>query len=153
MTTYKILRAQVIPLQGGDLLLPNTAVAEVVRFESLEPLETEIAWVYGMIDWRGLKLPLLSMESLLDMDSSPPSQNSRVVVFNGLNKKDGIPFFAIISDGNPHLIKMDEQAMDDELTASHESQYIHHTHPIKGKTVLIPDLLAITAKIKESQLV
>ena len=42
-----------IPLRDRQLLLPNSAVAEVVPFSHLLMSDMDVNWVLGKLDWRG----------------------------------------------------------------------------------------------------
>jgi len=150
MNNQYVLRAQLIPLNGATLLLPNTAVAEVVHFNDVEATPSTPSWVYGMINWRGLSLPLLSMEGLLEMDVLPLNKEKRIIVLNSLDNNQDMPFIAIVSDGNPHLIKLHEDTMGDELMEEHSSHYIHTVSVYRDRRVLVPDLNAIKESLQDS---
>lgn len=150
MNNQYTLRAQLIPLGGTTLLLPNTAVAEVVHFDEVETTPSAPSWLYGIINWRGLSLPLLSVEGLLEMEVPPLKKEQRVIILNSLDNSPEMPFFAILSNGNPHLTRLLEDAMDDSLAEEHSSHYIHMAYTLGDKHVLIPDLSAVKESIQES---
>lgn len=58
----EVLTALLIPLADRQLLLPNTAVAELIAYRSPITSDGMPDWFLGQIAWRDLSLPLLSFE-------------------------------------------------------------------------------------------
>ncbi len=145
-----MLRAQLITLPHNTLLLPNTVVAEISHIGQVEKVPAMPEWIYGLIEWRGLSLPLVNVDGLLGQPIEALNDTWRLAVLNTLSNNPEMPFIAIASDSNPHLIKLLEEALDDELTEMHESHYIHAQYPLGKKTVLFPDINAIEESIQEA---
>ncbi len=143
MSNQHILRAQLIYLSRSTLLLPNMAVAEVTRFDGLEPLASAPLWVHGLIQWRGLSLPLIDIDALITGDNAVLNKNPRIVVLNSISDDSEIAFVAVAAAGNPHLMKLLENVIDNELAEEHSSRYIHAQYPLGKKNVLVPNLRAI----------
>ncbi len=143
MSNQHILRAQLIYLNRSTLLLPNMAVAEVTRFDGLEPLSAAPLWVHGLIQWRGLSLPLIDVDALINGDNAVLNKNPRIVVLNSLSGHREISFIAIATAGNPHLMKLLEDVVDNALAEEHSSRYIHAQYPLGKKNVWVPNLHAI----------
>ncbi len=150
MSDQHLLRAQLISLNQSILLLPNIAVAEVTRFNGVEPLPSAPPWIHGLIEWRGLTLPLLDIDALLTDQTAVLSKNQRIVVLNSISGNSEISFIAIAAAGNPHLMKLVEEAMDDGLAEKHDSPYIHTQYAIGKKNALVPDLHAIEEHLCET---
>lgn len=150
MSDQHMLRGQLIPLNQSTLLLPNIAIAEVSRFSGVEPLPSVPPWIHGLIEWRGLTLPLLNIDALLTDRTAVIVENQRIVVLNSISSNTKISFIAIAAAGNPHLMKLVEEALDDGLTEEHSSPYIHAQYPIGKKNVLVPDLNAIEEHLCET---
>jgi len=61
--TPNVVRCLLIPISGGQLLLPNSVVAEVFPYNEPERVaENQPNWLLGLIDWRNQRIPLLSIE-------------------------------------------------------------------------------------------
>ena len=150
MSNDHTLRAQIIPYGQLNLLLPNSAVAEVTRLvNEVIPHPTAPKWVYGVVEWRGLSLPLVSVEGLLDMSITPIDQIQRLVVLNCIGPNSRTPFIATAATNNPHLLKLQQEMLEDEQLSEHDSRYVHYSYPIEQTTVLIPDLLAIEESLQQ----
>ncbi len=150
MSDQHMLRGQLIPLNQSTLLLPNTAIAEVSRFSGVEPLPSVPPWIHGLIEWRGLTLPLLNIDALLTDRAAVIVENQRIVVLNSISSNTETSFIAIAAAGNPHLMKLVEEALDDGLAEEHSSPYIHAQYPIGKKNALVPDLNAIEEHLCET---
>lgn len=106
------LASLLLPIQGGTLLLPNEAVAEVISHAEVNPIAGAPAWMQGTIDWRGLALPLVSYERLNGMPARAENAVLRVAVINGIGGDQRLPFFGLITSGIPRPIRLQK----DELT-------------------------------------
>jgi len=150
MSNTDTLRAQVIPFGQVKLLLPNSAVAEVTRLTSeVDAGASECEWLYGMIEWRGLTLPLISIEGLLGLPITPIEQAPRLIVLNTLSPDSNNAFIATAATNNPHLIKLQQEAIDEALQGEHDSHYIYCDYSLEGEKVLVPDLLAIEESLEK----
>ena len=63
--TDKEIRSILAPLTDGYILLPNSAVGEILNFTSPEPFKQGPAWLLGEIAWRGWQVPVINYERLL----------------------------------------------------------------------------------------
>ena len=60
--TDKEIRSILAPLTDGYILLPNSAVGEILNFTSPEPFKQGPAWLLGEIAWRGWQVPVINYE-------------------------------------------------------------------------------------------
>lgn len=100
------LSSLLLPLQGGSLLLPNEAVAEVISHVEVTPIAGAPTWMRGTIDWRGLALPLVSYETLNGMPTRGERTILRVSVLNGIGGDDRLPFFGLMTAGIPRPMRL-----------------------------------------------
>ena len=56
------IHSQMLALSGDPLVLPNTAVAEIINYVEPTPVKDAPDWLLGTLDWRGYRIPLLSLE-------------------------------------------------------------------------------------------
>ena len=52
-----VIHSQLNATQHRNLLLPNTAIAEIVRYAALQPVDNAPEWLLGTMRWRGLRIP------------------------------------------------------------------------------------------------
>ncbi len=133
------VRSLLIPVQGGTLLLPNVAVAEVVDYQAPQAVEGGPPWLLGFIHWRGLDVPLISFE-VVRGDSNPEvDPHARVAVVNSV-KGGEVAFYALLTAGIPRLVRVgDEDVMPGEaavLPVPGEAARVL----VNGAPAVIPDL-------------
>ena len=78
------LRCLLIAVQGGQVILPNSLVVEVLPFAT--PLQIEAAphWVVGAMLWRNLTTPLVSLGRLIFRVAPEADLNSRIIFINAV---------------------------------------------------------------------
>jgi len=138
------LNALLLPLAGRTLLLPSAAVAEVIRYPG-KPKAVDNAqdWLLGLIDWRGLALPLLSFEALAG--SSLPPQSGPMAVLNLTDERATVKFCALLLQGFPRPLQVDEQLpRNDEPLSPLELCAVSLAN---GKTGKIPNLPALEQQL------
>ena len=76
------LRCLLVALQGGQILLPNSLVVEVLPFATPLRIETAPHWVVGAMLWRNLTTPLISLGRLIFRVAPEADLNSRIIIFD-----------------------------------------------------------------------
>ncbi|MEW5754873.1 MAG: chemotaxis protein CheW [Pseudomonadota bacterium] len=141
------VQTQLIPLSEETIILPNTAVAEVISYLEPAPLSGMPEWFLGTIDWRGRTVPIISWELLNGQPRTTPTRESRIVIFNTLDKKSALPFYGIVAQGIPHLQRMSEG----ELSFCDENEphdALCRRVLFREQIISIPDLLKLQSMIE-----
>ncbi len=147
------VRGVLLPLQEGQLLLPNAAVCEVVSYRVPDTTENGMPdWLLGLFSWRNHRIPLISFESLLQRDAGEVGHRARVAICNTLNGDEAQPYIGILLRSAPHLVRVTEEAIapfagDEELSEVVASRVI-----VNGVDALIPDLDALELMLSDVQL-
>jgi len=121
-----------------SLLLPNTAVAELINFVLPEG-ESDTSWYMGEIHWRGMFVPVINLENdqsiLNDVD-----KNMRIAILNTTNGNPEQPFVGIVVKGLPKLqhVVEEEMAFDEEHEA--DPLNICDFYKISDESVRIPKI-------------
>ena len=100
------IHSLLIPLQWQTLLLPNAAVAEIIPYGEVRAVGDAPDWYLGLMSWRNVELPLISIDQLLQRESTIPGPQTRIVVLNALGGRSKMLFYAIVSHGIPHLVQV-----------------------------------------------
>lgn len=106
-----VVRTQLIPLADMNLLLPNTCIAEVIGLGELNPIKKAPDWFLGMMDWRGVRIPVISFEAANGISTDAPSRTTRVAVLNGISGDEKLPFYGVLSRGIPKLLSLEKSAI------------------------------------------
>ena len=131
-----------IPLNDRQLLLPNTAVAEVVPFSHLLMSDAEASWVLGRLDWRGSLVPAICYELLSEQVPPEPNPDARFIIVNTITGPSELPFYAILVQGIPRLLHLgddDLQEVESVMTGPYDKMAVS----MPGLNAVIPDLEAI----------
>jgi chemosensory pili system protein ChpC len=110
--TSSVVRSQLIPLADMRMLLPNTCIAEVIGLGELNPVKKAPDWFLGMMDWRGVRIPVISFEAVNGIAVGEPTRSSRVAVLNGISGNDALPFYGVVSQGIPKLLSLERSAIE-----------------------------------------
>ncbi|TQV89027.1 chemotaxis protein CheW [Aliikangiella coralliicola] len=108
-TENKEVYSLMIPTVKGNILLPNSSVAEIVPFSNVELFEEQAdapempQWFLGYLLWRGQNIPLISIDVIRGEPDPQANKRSRVAVAHTLNANRELPYIAIVVQGIPRL--------------------------------------------------
>ncbi|MCO7225249.1 chemotaxis protein CheW [Pleionea sp. CnH1-48] len=101
-----------IPIVDQSILLPNSTVAEIVPFGDVERLnDVGPEWYIGHLNWRNMKVPLVSVDILNGGEDPQANKRSRVAVVNTIGDSEELPYIAIIVQGIPRLTHVTRPAI------------------------------------------
>ncbi len=128
-----------LPLNGETLLLPNAAIAEIIDFESPDPISDAPAWLLGWLNWRDRRIPVISFE--VASGGIPPEQmqGKRIAVLNTLNSNPRVPYVAIVLQDIPRLKLVQRDALQEGPAVSGRQSVLRQLQ-IEGGLVIVPDI-------------
>lgn len=137
------IRSLIVPLNDYNLLLPGSVVAEVVPYQEPEPLPAPARtqdWILGLVTWRGLRVPLISVEVFGGEQELPiPALRARLIVTKGLTGDPRLPFYALVAQQIPRL-----QTVSDGMLESLEGESLDEVPGravlVAGEPAVIPDV-------------
>jgi len=107
--TESIIASLYLPVSNKQLLLPNVSVAEVVAYQEPKKLIDAPDYFLGTVHWRGIDIPVVSYELANGLKLNDTASTARIAVINTIGEyKDSLPFFAIITQGIPRLVKVSD---------------------------------------------
>lgn len=130
------VRSLLIPSNGGQLLVAGAAVAEVINYQTPQQIADEPTWFLGLVDWRNLKIPLISLQEIMQLEPVV-AENLRLVIFYGLHQSD-IPFYAVIATAMPHTRTITAEVLSSPVAVDHAG--ILAQVGLIEQTVWLPDL-------------
>lgn len=134
-----------IPMVGRPLLLPNVAVAEIVPWQEPERLEDKPQWFLGEVEWRGVRIPVLSLELMNDPELEDAAHGNRLAVLNGVGQTKH-NFYAVAVQGIPRLVRVFPDELGNEQDATEEKSYDMHVQ-VSGERAVIPDLANVEREL------
>ena len=95
-----------VPNQGFRLVLPNTAIAEVIGWHIPEPQHTANSdWLLGFFEWREQRLPLLSIH-IAEQTPAPHQPFSKIAILNTVSDDLGFQYYGLAICGIPKLVRV-----------------------------------------------
>ncbi len=107
-STEQKLQALIVPMRQQNLVLPQSALVEVLPMPELKPLPVRESWIAGLLEWRGKEIPLVSIERYCGWSGMDQIKARRVAVLHGVAGIEGLEYFAIEVQGIPHPIRLGE---------------------------------------------
>jgi len=141
-----------IPTVNSNILLPNTNVAEVVPFSNVELFEDNSErphWYLGHLVWRGIDIPLISIDLIKGEKDPQANKRSRVAIAHTLNMNKELPYLAIVVQGIPRLshVRLDNiEYIQDENLSEAEKMRVE----IDSVPASIPDLDKLESMVLEA---
>ncbi len=98
------LRTLLIPFEGGQAVLPDSTVDEILPFATPLPVEGAPMWVVGAMLWRVRRIPLVSLERLLFDGKPTTGSRSRIAIVNTLGSDPNLSHFGVLTTAVPRLL-------------------------------------------------
>lgn len=135
-----LLGCVLIPVHDRDLLLPNVSIAEIVDYAQPEAADAGPEWLSGYLDWRGLKLPIISYDAANGGPAVPPgSGRGRIAVLNTIGPTHSDrPFLAMVTQGIPSQTRLGEDQIRRLDLEPGPADLM--AVDVEGQTAMIPNL-------------
>lgn len=141
------LATLMIPVSNNEyLLLPGVTVAEVIHYEDPQPVKGKNpAWLLGMLEWRTKQIPLVTYEGLSEkpFERGP---NIHIAVLNGSESPDTMPFYAIVTQATPRLLRLVKEEIAEDTTIK-TGKFDAMGIKAGGEPALIPDVAKMEKEI------
>lgn len=134
-----------IPMVARPMLLPNVTVAEIVGWEQPERREGDPDWMLGVFNWRGVDVPVVSLELMNDPEEEEGFSGSRIAVLNGVGKSKQ-DFYAVCVQGIPRLVRVYPAEIGGEENVSAPAFDMMVT--VNGEKAIIPDLSYVEEQLE-----
>lgn len=144
MAEDRQIKCLLLPVTGPAVIVPNSAVAEIITQQEITPAADAPDWFLGTGRWRGTDIPLIAFDRLVGERSDVPEPAGRFVVLFGL-EGDGAPgFYGIRIDQLPRTDTVDRERLRPADGQAHASEYVQLRGVIGGeRECLVPDLDAL----------
>ena len=147
-----VVRSQLIALEALRLVLPNTAIAEVIAYTQPELPEDMPEWFLGYVPWRGYQIPVLSFESMVDQPGSKPDKRSRIIVLNSISGDPDRPFYGLLATGIPRLMVIDSDNIQNAPEIGTTDELIMRQVVVDKHAAVIPDQYELESRLKQQNL-
>ena len=86
------VRCMLLPLTALNLMVPNSAVAEIIGFSAPRPLAECSDWFAGVVLWRGVYVPVIAVEQMCDIATAAVGPRTRIAVIYNPEKDPELPY-------------------------------------------------------------
>ena len=132
-----------LPLQDHTLLLPYSMVAEVASLS----LRTQKGGFLGGVEWRGVRVPVFSLERACGQDVDILAGRVRLVVLYGVSDPSKRPYYALVLTGMPHTesISSAQLSVVDDAQSQNVCALLGVPTLLNGEVVFMPNIQALEA--------
>ena len=141
------VRCMLLPLSSLNLLIPNSAVAEIIGYSVPRPLSGGSDWFAGVVLWRGVYVPVVAVEQMCDIASAEAGPRARIAIIYNPEKDPDIPYIGIHMQDIPRAYLADSDSTE---SGSSEglSEYLLTRVDDEQLARVIPDIDKIIADLK-----
>jgi len=143
-----------VPLHEGILLVPMSAVAEVVQTVAVTEQQDAPVWFDGWLEWRQKRVPLVSFEAISEEKGNDARQgisdNSSALVINTLNPEKGLSYYAIQAQGFSKLIRIAEDDPLKQVNNQSSAPHVLMQVELDDQVMQVPDLVSLESYLADS---
>ncbi len=148
VNTSNTVHCIIVPIEKTHIVLPNTVVAEVVKFSEPELIKGAPAWLLGHITWRDWRVPVIDYACLIGLEIDGNPTGARIMVVKSLLQGEQLPYIGLVANGLPKLITISAGMLvedpDLELTTGLFSEVT-----VDSKQAMIPDIDHLTQLVAQ----
>lgn len=102
----QLIKCVIFTLRKENVIVPNALVADIISVKDVQTTENTPEWYLGLLNWRGIDVPLLSFESAAGHGVAKVNLNTQAVVLYSVGMGD-VPdenaYLALVMSGVPHV--------------------------------------------------
>lgn len=130
----------IIDLADDNLILPNSAVVEVLGQDALQALATGPGWLLGELKLDLDTIPVISLEALWGQGVAENVRRSRIVVLKAPNQDERV---ALMARAYPLIVTLNEIALKVRSAEDDARPHVLSHIQVANRQALIPDLDAL----------
>jgi chemosensory pili system protein ChpC len=144
------IRTIMAPLTDGYVVLPNSAVAEVLAYSAPEPFKASPIWLLGEIAWHGWQVPVISYEQLIDENAGHISTSrARILIIKTLGESTQVNYIGLVIQGLPKLKKVTAESLIEKQTEGLAGTLFSEVF-IDNQIAMIPELANLTHTVEQA---
>jgi chemosensory pili system protein ChpC len=136
-----------LPLTSLNLLIPNSAVAEIIGYSTPRQLSDSSDWFPGVVLWRGVYVPVVEVEKLCNLGIAEVGPRTRIAIIYNPEKDQDMPYIGIHMQDIPRAYLAEADSM---VAGSDEGLGPHLLTRVDDEQLarVIPDFDKIIAELK-----
>jgi chemosensory pili system protein ChpC len=141
------IRCMILPLASINLVVPNSAVAEIIGYSRPKKLADCSDWFGGVVLWRGVFVPVVAVEEMCSTDIALTGPRARIAILYNPKKDDGLPYIGIHMQDIPRAYLAEYGRLESRSDASLGQYLLSHVDE-EHFARAIPDLDSIISELK-----
>jgi chemosensory pili system protein ChpC len=141
------VRCMLLPLVSIKLLIPNSAVAEILAYSRPQSLAESSDWFKGVVPWRGVHLPVVAVEEMCNLGAAAVGPRSRIAVLYNPVKDTELPYLGIHMQDIPRAYLAEPNKMESGSDTG-LSRYLLSRVDDESLSRMIPNLDIIIGDLK-----
>ena len=149
MTETREIRALLAPIHDNGILVPGSAVAEVIDYAQPDPFADAPDWLLGELEWNAWQIPVVHFAHLIGATPEttvPP--RSRILVVKSLAESSNVGYIGLIITGMPRLRTVTTGNLAESEEETSLGVFSHVT--VEDQPAIIPDLDALAEAIESA---
>ena len=142
-----VIRSVLLPLTDRSVLLPHSAMLDVLPERDITLVENAPEWVLGEVNWNNYSIPLVALDVAFGGEKVAKPRRSRIVIVTCLSKNIGYKYLAIRVTKAPRLVQFSEDALTQQDVGDLNSEYIRFYGELNHQLVIIPDMQKLESDI------
>ena len=132
------------------LLVPMSAVAEIIHNQKVTVDQQSPVWMFGWINWRNLDIPLIDFSALqANQPAKDFADSTRILVLNSLLEGHEQRYYAIISQGFPHTLRIEQDSVLEPRGGAELAACISINLDCEGEHLQLPDFQQIEKHLQQ----
>jgi len=146
----KEIRTILAPLTKGNILLPNSVVAEILNYKPPEPFKQAPAWLLGELVWHGWQIPVVSYLRLINIGfNDQVTKKSRILLIKTLGESTRLNYIGLLIQGLPRLKTVTADKLL-ENKADKLSKVIFSNVTVDDLPAIIPEMGQLTGIVEQA---
>jgi len=144
MATAPRVHCTLAPLGNEYMLLPTTAIAEVIEYLIPVPVHSAPEWFLGQIEWENRQIPVFSFAALISGTApSAITPKARIMIVKSLSDSARVPYLGILINDIPRLVSVEVEDLM-HIGDDRKSLGVFCHLEVQEQTAVIPDLDRLT---------
>lgn len=141
------VRCMLLQLTSLNLLIPNSAVAEIIGYSTPRTLPETSDWFSGVVLWRGIYVPVVAVEQMCNLSAAQAGPRARIAIIYNPEKDPDLPYLGIHMQDIPRAYLAEAESME---SGSDEnlSPYLITRVDDEQLSRVIPDIDRIVTDLK-----
>ena len=106
------VRCMLLQLTSLNLLIPNSAVAEIIGYSTPRRLPDTSDWFSGVVLWRGVYVPVVVVEQMCNISTAQVGPRARIAIVYNPEMDPDLPYIGVHMQDIPRAYLAEAESME-----------------------------------------